>query len=1273
MGDYEVHKLDVRADDDLASILNSIPSNTEVVLGEGTHTITDPVVLSGLDNVTIRGSSASIISASLSAALDSLITIAGCSNLSIRGMTYSITSDADQRKVIDFTTSDSSDINISDITLRTSAGTNYSYFVYGNDNVKISDLHIGHVAGTGYWYFVYLQAGSSAGQEIEKLFVSHCSITNDASPAGSVAVRLNGNATSQCTACRIVDNYFDNFNVGINASDCSHLDVLNNRVLGVDGNSRALTAEGSYGRVLGNYFEHVGVNVAVRIGEGDFIDFSNNTVVQDNASAYDILLVKNSDTSIIANNIFVGMTTAASGVSEENVTNSNFADNTIRDVTENGFEEDADCDGNEYSDNRFSGITLDRYAFSGTRQGIVRTIYPFENLAHILNNASGNGERFVLSEGDYDWDDQVVINGKSNITVDGSRATQINVSYAAGSPLVFTGNCSNIRFTGFEVTNSPASGCHPFAAIQGTGTISNLAFDDIGYVNSATLGSNVFLGRAYGITAAVDGFSITNCDFSGTRLTSVLRIEGSGLFRHVDVSNNHYERVATPQPTAWAASTNYALNDLVIATENSSLGNWTVNTAYNVGDVVRAPTGGNYFQCIVAGTSDPTTEPTWDNTDGNTTNEVSGTVVWYALYNNNYSWASMVYRCVADAGSSGTYAPPWKKVVGQETVDGALTWKCEGSLAVFDFNQIQASNIMLNHTYDNNFISHCYALYLHAVYYISNYSDYAVEVTNNRIADSGYGAVVLLALNNVGGNVKNNVFRNITTTGQVVFIDQTSASDIKPVVSGNTFNNIIGGDCLFFRARYGGTCDGNDFTTYTGYGVRSNIADGLVISNNVFYGGQYGYYDSDGSGSADNSTLSGNTARGQSVAGFYANQAGNWTVTGNQVYGSAGYGFQGFADSQFVGNVADGCNYGFSCGPRNTYIGNLACGNAIDGFNVNQIGVILIGNRAGSTSRSNGNGRDGFRIENGGDDCIVTGNYAYDNVGYGIDVLSGATGCRIHDNYTSLNRKIVAEYPTYGTTPDTGTTTQSLGNYAGTYNGKVAQSFQVTSSGLIRGVKAWLQRVGTLGTITARIETNSAGAPSGTLVHPAATVTMPISTSKTLQKAWFTSAFKLATGTTYWLVLSLPSDPGSGAYARLWKDSASSYGSGLYRYYTAAWANGTEIVDAGFAIMGPENFIASPDSTIEGVKVKKIAYADTPYYVRPSDQTIFADASSGAVTLNLPAIVQSYSFRVVNAGASGNVTVTPDGTDKLLGAAASWTLAPGESLIISADTTLGWF
>jgi len=54
---------------------------------------------------------------------------------------------------------------------------------------------------------------------------------------------------------------------------------------------------------------------------------------------------------------------------------------------------------------------------------------------------------------------------------------------------------------------------------------------------------------------------------------------------------------------------------------------WVANTAYTVGDFVKATTYNNHtYLCTVAGTSHASTEPTWSTTNGAT--QTDGTVTW---------------------------------------------------------------------------------------------------------------------------------------------------------------------------------------------------------------------------------------------------------------------------------------------------------------------------------------------------------------------------------------------------------------------------------------------------------------------------------------------------------------------------------------------------------------------------------------------------------------------------------------------------------------------
>jgi hypothetical protein len=155
-----------------------------------------------------------------------------------------------------------------------------------------------------------------------------------------------------------------------------------------------------------------------------------------------------------------------------------------------------------------------------------------------------------------------------------------------------------------------------------------------------------------------------------------------------------------------------------------------------------------------------------------------------------------------------------------------------------------------------------------------------------------------------------------------------------------------------------------------------------------------------------------------------------------------------------------------------------------------------------------------------------------------------------------------------------GSTTQAhaLGNFSGTYHDKFAMSFQVTSTDVIKRVVPFLAKVNTPGTITWRIETDSSGHPSGTLAD--ANLTGTISEGDVGGGGWIVKTVGTPAGlslsTTYWFVLSLASDPGSGEYY-MWNGSSTNvYANGHFEYHPdgGSWTDfvSTEPVDAAFRI-----------------------------------------------------------------------------------------------------------
>jgi len=68
------------------------------------------------------------------------------------------------------------------------------------------------------------------------------------------------------------------------------------------------------------------------------------------------------------------------------------------------------------------------------------------------------------------------------------------------------------------------------------------------------------------------------------------------------------------------------------------------------------------------------------------------------------------------------------------------------------------------------------------------------------------------------------------------------------------------------------------------------------------------------------------------------------------------------------------------------------------------------------------------------------------------------------------------------------------------------------------------------------------------------------------------------------------------------------------------------------------------------------------------------NTDSAGFTITLPAGVQGREYKIVNTGTSNNtLTVSPNGTEHLMGENSNFDLEDGESLIIAYDTTDGWY
>lgn len=137
---------------------------------------------------------------------------------------------------------------------------------------------------------------------------------------------------------------------------------------------------------------------------------------------------------------------------------------------------------------------------------------------------------------------------------------------------------------------------------------------------------------------------------------------------------------------------------------------------------------------------------------------------------------------------------------------------------------------------------------------------------------------------------------------------------------------------------------------------------------------------------------------------------------------------------------------------------------------------------------------------------------------------------------------------------------------------KLGQSFQVTGTQTVKTVDLYLKKVGSpAGTMTLRIETDSAGSPSGTLADANLTTTLAessLSTSYADVTFTFSTAASISGSTTYWLVLSTDRAASETNYVQWGADgSTPGYASGeMKSEASSSWS--AESADAVFDVVG---------------------------------------------------------------------------------------------------------
>jgi hypothetical protein len=193
---------------------------------------------------------------------------------------------------------------------------------------------------------------------------------------------------------------------------------------------------------------------------------------------------------------------------------------------------------------------------------------------------------------------------------------------------------------------------------------------------------------------------------------------------------------------------------------------------------------------------------------------------------------------------------------------------------------------------------------------------------------------------------------------------------------------------------------------------------------------------------------------------------------------------------------------------------------------------------------------------------------------------------------------------------------------------RLAQSFQVGGSSLVDTVQLYLKKIGApVGTLTLRIETDSSGSPSGTLVAAGATATVSessLSTSYGMISFDLTTNPTLNASTTYWLVLETSRSASNTDYV-LWGADASSpgYASGEMKFFASStWS--AESKDAIFDVLGVTTIFDEPcvvGRWSGGTRDVAIRF-DDGLGASGDTKTTFKNVSGG--TLDVTAVVELY-------------------------------------------------
>lgn len=89
-------------------------------------------------------------------------------------------------------------------------------------------------------------------------------------------------------------------------------------------------------------------------------------------------------------------------------------------------------------------------------------------------------------------------------------------------------------------------------------------------------------------------------------------------------------------------------------------------------------------------------------------------------------------------------------------------------------------------------------------------------------------------------------------------------------------------------------------------------------------------------------------------------------------------------------------------------------------------------------------------------------------------------------------------------------------------------------------------------------------------------------------------------------------------------------------------------------------------------RVKKTFRTISSYNITGEDDIIFMNTDNEVLTVTLPIGREGQTFKIINSG-NNQLIITPNGTEDLLGSNTTFTLISAETMILTYNSTDGWY